>query len=116
MSRFKHHVFVCENQRESDDPKGCCASKGSHELLEALRVKVKGAGLAAQIRINSSGCLSNCSRGPAMVVYPEGIWYSQVKITDIDDIFEQHLVAGTPVRRLLDPKFHASELTGSANS
>ncbi|MCB1059648.1 MAG: (2Fe-2S) ferredoxin domain-containing protein [Calditrichaeota bacterium] len=116
MSRFKYHVFVCENRRDPDDPKGCCASKGSQEFVPILREKVKSAGLAGQVRINSSGCLSNCARGPAIVVYPEGIWYSQVKITDLDDIFERHLVDGEPVRRLLDLKFHAEKSEGSSES
>jgi (2Fe-2S) ferredoxin len=116
MSRFKYHLFVCENQRDPEDPKGCCAAKGSTDFVAALREKVKAAGLAAQVRINSSGCLSNCARGPAMVVYPEGIWYSNVKITDLNDIFEQHLQGGVPVKRLLDPKLHADHFAGSENS
>ena len=108
MSRFQYHVFVCENQRPADDPKGCCASKGTAEILAGLREKVKNAGLNSKIRINSSGCLSNCARGATLVVYPDAVWYSYVKIEDIQDIFEQHLVGGKPVTRLMDPVFHAS--------
>lgn len=106
MSRYKYHVFVCENQRPPEDPKGCCAAKGAHDLLEGLREKVKAAGLQSKIRINSSGCLANCARGTSVVVYPDAVWYSYVKIEDVQDIFEQHLMQGVPVQRLLDPVFH----------
>ncbi|MCC6477120.1 (2Fe-2S) ferredoxin domain-containing protein [bacterium] len=107
MSRFIHHVFICENRRPEDDPKGCCASKGSPELIPALRELIKQHGLTSKIRINSSGCLANCSRGSSVVVYPEGIWYSKVSMDDVAEIFHEHLLNGRPVTRLLDPKFHA---------
>ncbi|MCL4304719.1 (2Fe-2S) ferredoxin domain-containing protein [bacterium] len=107
MSRYQHHIFVCENQRASDDPKGCCASKGSHEVLVQLREKIKAVGLAARVRVNSSGCLANCARGATVVVYPEAIWYSGVTVTDVDEIVTSHIQNGRPVLRLLDPVFHA---------
>lgn len=116
MSRYQYHVFVCENQRPSDDPKGCCASKGTAEILAELREKVKAAGLNAKIRINGSGCLANCARGATIVVYPDAVWYSYVKIEDISDIFEQHLVSGKPVLRLLDPVFHAGIAASGARA
>lgn len=107
MSRYIYHVFVCENRRPEDDPKGCCASKGSADILQLLRDKVKAAGMNSRIRINRSGCLANCARGASVVVYPEGIWYSFVTQNDIDEIFERHLLGGIVVTRLLDPMFHA---------
>lgn len=106
MSRFKYHVFVCENRRPPDDPKGCCSLKGSNDILERLRELVKVNGLNSKIRINSSGCLSNCARGPALVVYPGAIWYSHVNVEDAQDIFESHLQNDVPLARLLDPVFH----------
>ncbi|MBK6910820.1 MAG: (2Fe-2S) ferredoxin domain-containing protein [bacterium] len=107
MSRYIYHVFVCENRRPEDDPKGCCASKGGADILQLLRDKVKAAGLNSKIRINSSGCLANCARGASVVVYPDAVWYSFVNAEDCDEIFERHLLAGKPVTRLLDPMFHA---------
>lgn len=107
MTRFQYHVFVCENQRPLEDPKGCCASKGGSEVLARLRELVKGAGLNSKIRINSSGCMANCARGVTVVVYPDDVWYSAVRTEDADEILEQHLIRGIPVARLMDPVFHA---------
>ena len=55
--RFKHHIFVCENVRPEDDPKGCCAGKGSAAIRVALKQEIKQRGLRGIVRANQSGCL-----------------------------------------------------------
>ncbi|MCB9357016.1 MAG: (2Fe-2S) ferredoxin domain-containing protein [Calditrichaeota bacterium] len=111
MLRYDYHIFVCENRRPDDDPKGCCANRGGTDLLTALREQVKAAGLAARVRVNSSGCLANCARGAAMVIYPDAVWYSQVNVADVSEIFAEHIQNGRPVKRLMDPVFHAEPPT-----
>jgi (2Fe-2S) ferredoxin len=102
MSRFTHHVFVCQNERPADDPRGCCLDKGSGQILQRFRELIRENGTNRTMRANVAGCLSNCERGVSVVVYPEGIWYSRVKIEDVDTIFHEHLVGGKPVERLRD--------------
>ena len=60
-------------------------------------------GLAGEgkVRINSSGCLDRCELGPALVIYPEGTWYTYIDEEDIDEIIDNHLVEGRVVERLL---------------
>ncbi len=108
MKRFEKHIFICENQRPDGHPRGCCYSKGGAELREILKEKVKKAGLNTKVRVNSAGCLDACEHGPVMVVYPEQIWYGGVKKSDLDEIFEDHIIKQTPVDRLKikDPKFN----------
>ncbi len=53
-----------------------------------------------KIRINSAGCLDRCDDGPVLVIYPEGIWYSFVDESDLDEIIESHLKNGQVVERL----------------
>ncbi|HET7754577.1 MAG TPA: (2Fe-2S) ferredoxin domain-containing protein [Anaeromyxobacteraceae bacterium] len=105
MSRFRHHVFVCENVRPADDPRGSCGAKGSPAIREALKAELKRRGLAGAIRANSSGCLDACADGPSVVVYPEGVWYAHVRVEDVPDIVDS-LVAGGRVERLLNRRFH----------
>lgn len=98
--RFVHHVFVCENHRLPDDPRGSCGAKGSEAIRKAFKDELKRHGLKGTVRANAAGCLDACSDGPSIVVYPEGVWYGRVTPEDVPEIVESHLVNGKPVERL----------------
>lgn len=98
--RYVRHVFVCENRRDPDDPRGSCGAKGSCAIREALKEELARRGLKKRIRANSAGCLDSCADGPTVVVYPEGVWYGGVRVEDVPEIVERHLVNGEPVERL----------------
>ena len=72
-------------------------------MRDYVKKKVKELGLSVpenRIRINSAGCLDRCTEGPVLVVYPEGIWYTYVDETDLDEIITEHLQHGRVVTRL----------------
>lgn len=75
---------------------------GSAEIREYAKRRVKELGLSGpgKMRVNQAGCLDRCEEGPVCVVYPEGVWYTYVDETDIDEIIDSHLVNGKPVDRL----------------
>lgn len=98
--RFRHHVFVCENRRPDSDPRGSCGAKGSGAIRAALKEEIARRGLKKLVRANSAGCLDACAEGPSMVVYPDGVWYGHVRVEDVPEIVESHLVNGVPVTRL----------------
>jgi len=100
MSFYKRHVFFCVNRR--DPPEACCAKHNSEEMRAYAKKRVKDLKLSGEgkVRINSSGCLDRCELGPCIVVYPEGTWYTYVDKQDIDEIIDEHLVAGREVERL----------------
>lgn len=98
--RFRYHVFVCENVRPDDDPRGCCDKKGGKDVRTALKAELARRGLKKIVRANAAGCLDACSFGPSMVVYPEGIWYGGITPADVPEIVDRHLVHGEPVERL----------------
>jgi (2Fe-2S) ferredoxin len=100
MPEFTHHIFVCENVRPESDERGCCGAKGGTEIREACKAEIKKRGLKGVVRANKAGCLDQCSLGPTVVVYPEGIWYGHVTKDDVEEIFESHIVNGKPVERL----------------
>ncbi len=101
--RFRHHVFVCENRRPDDDPRGCCAAKGGREVRAALKAELKRRGIR-DVRANAAGCLDACPHGPSMVVYPEGVWYGHVRVEDVPEIVD-HLAGGPAVERLVIHRF-----------
>lgn len=100
---FKRHIFFCLNERKNNE--ACCAQHNAQAAFDHCKVRVKDLGLAGpgQVRVNKAGCLDRCSGGPVAVVYPEGVWYSYVDQSDIDEIVESHLKNGQIVERLVTP-------------
>lgn len=101
MSYFSQHVFFCTNQRAEGE--ACCNNLGAQKMRDYVKNKVKKLGLSSadnRIRINSAGCLDRCDAGPVLVIYPEGIWYTYVDESDLDEIIEEHLQHGRIVERL----------------
>lgn len=100
MSYYRHHVFICCNQRAAGET--CCNDSGAGQMLSYMKDRVKALGLAGpgQVRINKAGCLGRCDDGPVMVIYPEETWYTFIDQEDIDEIVDQHLVRGVTVERL----------------
>jgi (2Fe-2S) ferredoxin len=100
MSYYRHHVFICCNQRAAGETS--CNALGSGTLLDYMKDRVKALGLAGagQVRVNKAGCLGRCDDGPLMVIYPEETWYTFLDEQDIDEIVDVHLVGGKIVERL----------------
>jgi (2Fe-2S) ferredoxin len=103
MPKFQKHVFICVNERDEDDEKGCCAARGAKDVASAFKKKLYARGLKRIVRPNKALCLDQCSEGVAVVVYPEGVWYGHVTVDDVDEIVEKHIVGGEPVKRLVIP-------------
>lgn len=103
MSRYLRHLFICENRRPSGHPRGCCAERGAAEVRSAFKKALKKRGLAALVRANAAGCLDTCEQGVSVVVYPEGVWYGGVRVEDVEEIVQRHVVGGEVVERLLQP-------------
>ena len=101
MSRFQKHIFICNNKRKEDDPRGSCSDRGSEELLSYAKERIHELGLKGEIRINKAGCLDACAHGPVMVVYPDDTWYSPKTKNDIEKIITDHVRANQPVKELL---------------
>jgi (2Fe-2S) ferredoxin len=94
MGQYRTHVFVCTSGDE------CPAQGDVEQFVKYLRGEAARAGLKDQVRVNKAGCFSQCGHGPMMVVYPEDVWYAGVRAEDLKEIFESHIVGGTPVERL----------------
>jgi (2Fe-2S) ferredoxin len=97
---YERHVFICVNRRDPDNPKGSCAERGSEAVRDEFKRMLHERGLKGRIRANAAGCLDQCSRGVAVVVYPEQVWYGGVKVEDVSRIIDEHLIGDVPVERL----------------
>ena len=100
MEPFRYHVYVCNQEKPDNAP--CCAARGSQAVLEALRAELGKAGLGDEVQVTTSGSIGLCERGPNLIVYPAGVWYSGVQVADIPDIVREHFGNGRPVARLVN--------------
>ena len=78
-----------------------CTSSHSDKIIEKLNEELKAKDLDKEVNVIRTGCFGLCALGPIMVVYPEGSFYSMVKVEDIPEIVEEHLLKGRIVTRLL---------------
>ena len=100
---ISHHVFVCTGKS--------CSAVDSAAVKEAFETELKDRGILfgkeakgknpnGSIVVTECGSVGFCAIGAAVMVYPDGVWYAQVRATDVPEIIEQHLLHGRVVERL----------------
>jgi (2Fe-2S) ferredoxin len=111
---IRHHVFVCTGKS--------CSAVGSAEVREAFERELKSRGILfgkeakgknpkGSIVVTECASVGFCAIGAAVMVYPDGVWYGQVRAADVPEIIEQHLLNGRIVERLALLKVPAEGLT-----
>jgi|TARA_B100000530_G_C15678399_1_gene377112 (2Fe-2S) ferredoxin len=86
---YRKHVFVCTNERNSESQQSC--GKIGSELRFFLKQEMAKRGLNKEIRINKSGCLGQCSKGPCYVIYPNQEWHFNIDMDQSDKILNEIL-------------------------
>ena len=66
--------------------------RGGAEVAAWFKAEFKERNWKGRMRANKAGCLDACEFGPAVVVYPEGIWYSPRTQEEVRKICDHHLV------------------------
>ncbi len=98
MEPFRLHVYACQQEKPGNAP--CCAARGSAAVLDALRKELAAQGLMGEVQVTTCGSIGMCERGPNMIVYPEGVWYSGVQVADVPELVREHFKKGKVVERL----------------
>ena len=102
-ANIQRHVFVCTSKS--------CSANDSVAVKEAFERELRSRGM--QFGKVSKGCSQNgsvvltecgsvgfCAVGAAVMVYPDGVWYGQVRASDVPEIVEEHIINNRPVERL----------------
>lgn len=100
---YEHHVFVCLNERDDSDARGCCMAVGGADVHAWFKKAGKQRNWKGRIRVNKAGCLDQCEFGPTVVVYPDGVWYSPRTKEEVLRICDEHLEGGEIVEALRTP-------------
>lgn len=103
----RSHVLVCGGTG--------CTSSNSGLILEAFNKELEKQGLADEVKVVTTGCFGLCALGPVVIVYPEGSFYSSVKVEDVPEIVSEHLLKGRIVTRLLYQETVAEDQIKSLN-
>ena len=93
MEFYRSHVLVCGGTG--------CTSSGSLAIIDKLEEEIKKQNLDKEIRVVRTGCFGLCEAGPVVIVYPEGTFYSRIKVDDVDEIVSEHLLKGRIVQHLI---------------
>jgi (2Fe-2S) ferredoxin len=100
---IQYHVFVCTGKS--------CSAVGSATVRDAFERELKARDLQygkatkgcnpnGSVVLTECGSVGFCAIGAAVMVYPDGVWYAQVRAADVPEIVEEHIVNGRPVERL----------------
>ncbi len=103
MPRPARQVFVCSQARPPGHPRGSCAEKGCREVVDEFMRQWMQRQCFAQVSVATTSCLGPCGMGPSVLVYPEGVMYGNVTKADVAGIFDEHLLGGKVVERLVVP-------------
>jgi (2Fe-2S) ferredoxin len=100
---IRHHVFVCTGKSCSAVDSAAVRAAFEHELSSRQLLfgkEKKGKNPRGSIVLTECSSVGFCAVGAAVMVYPDGIWYAQVRAADVVEIVEEHLIGGRVVERL----------------
>ena len=104
---YRSHVLICGGTG--------CTSSDSPKIMKAMEAEIEKRGLQDEVKVIPTGCFGLCALGPIMIVYPEGSFYSQVKVEDVPEIVEEHLLKGRVVKHLLYDETVTEDVVKSLN-
>ena len=78
-----------------------CASSGSLKVADAIDEQIRVNNLGEQVKVIKTGCFGMCAEGPIVMICPEHIMYTKVTEEDDREIFNEHIINGRVVKRLM---------------
>lgn len=86
---YEKQIFVCTNDCEGVKPS--CGDQQGQAVFKELRRIAKERGLHPRIRVAQAKCLGKCSQGVTVMVYPDAVWYSGVRLNDVEALADLYL-------------------------
>ena len=90
---FRSHILVCGGTG--------CTSSNSLKIIDRFEELIAQNGLTEEVKVVRTGCFGLCERGPVVIVYPEGAFYTRIKVEDVDRIVSEHIIKGRIVNDLI---------------
>lgn len=90
---YKINLLVCNGTS--------CMSSDSEMIIAMFEKEMEHHGIQGEIRLLKTGCFGFCGQGPIIKIEPDEITYVQVKVEDVKEIVEKHLLKREVIDRLL---------------
>jgi len=103
VAPIRHHVFVCTGKSCSAVESAEVRATFERELLARgilFGKAKKGKNPKGSVVLTECASVGFCAIGAAVMVYPDGVWYAQVRPEDVQEIVEEHIINGRVVERL----------------
>src|SRR5205814_4294445 len=100
---IRHHVFVCTGKS--------CSARDSAQVKEIFESELKERGILfgketkgknpkGSVVVTECASVGFCAIGAAVMIYPDGVWYAEVRAADVPEIIQEHLLNNRVVERL----------------
>lgn len=86
------HILVCAGT-------GCSSSK-SLEIVKRFEDGLALRQLDDEVKVVRTGCFGLCQKGPIVAIHPDRVFYNHVSLNDVEEIINEHIYKGRPVKRL----------------
>lgn len=100
---IRHQIFVCTGTSCSAVNSPAVKAAFESELLARgilFGKEKKGKNPRGSVVLTECASVGFCAIGAAVMVYPDGVWYAQVRAEDVPEIVEEHIINGRVVDRL----------------
>ena len=101
VSNYRLNALICAGTS--------CVSGEAFAFKDALEKELKEKKLTEEVQVVATGCNGFCAKGPIMVIYPEGIFYERLEVSDVPKLVEEHFIKG---RIYMDKTFEEPESQG----
>jgi len=89
-----------------------CISSESDLIIEMFNDLLKKHGFQEKdVQLIKTGCFGFCGQGPIIKIEPDDVTYVRVSVSDVEEIFNEHILNGTTVKRLLYKDPHKQTVT-----
>ena len=100
---IRYHIFVCTGKS--------CSAADSPQVKETFERELKSLGILfgnqkkgknpkGSVVLTECASVGFCAIGVAVLIYPDGVWYAQVRAQDVAEIIDRHIINGQVVERL----------------